>query len=65
MASVAGSANAHGRSVPSWAAPEIGENITEALEALDSYKKKDPSKGTIHIDILSPSSWLSEYHTQS
>lgn len=46
MASVAGSPDApHGRSVLPWAATESGENITEALQALDTYKKKDPSKG--------------------
>ena len=46
MASVAGSPDApHGRSMPPWAAIEVGDNTTEALQALDTYKKKDPSKG--------------------
>jgi ubiquitin-like protein ATG12 len=44
MALVPGSPEIHGRSMPPWAAQEGGENITEALQALDTYKKKDPSK---------------------
>ena len=41
MALVPGSPEIHARSM----AQEGGENITEALQALDTYKKKDPSKG--------------------
>lgn len=41
MALVPGSPEIHARSM----AQESGENITEALQALDTYKKKDPSKG--------------------
>ena len=54
MALVLGSPETHNRSMPSWAVPEGGENITEALQALDTYKKKDPSKGnhlTLHLAL--------------
>lgn len=48
MAFAAGSPDMHAHSLPAFGAgiPESGENITEALTALDTYKKKDPSKGT-------------------
>jgi ubiquitin-like protein ATG12 len=45
MSLVPGSPDIVNRSLPSWPVPESGENITEALQALDTYKKKDPSKG--------------------
>jgi ubiquitin-like protein ATG12 len=28
-----------------WTPGEVSESATEALQALDTYKKKDPSKG--------------------
>lgn len=45
MASAAGSPDTTLRALPSWANPEPSEQFEEALKALDSYKKKDPSKG--------------------
>lgn len=45
MASVAGSPDTTLRALPSWANPEPSEQFEEALKALDSYKRKDPSKG--------------------
>jgi ubiquitin-like protein ATG12 len=45
MAHSSGSPDAPTRSLPSWAAPDHSESFDEALRALESYKKKDPSKG--------------------
>jgi ubiquitin-like protein ATG12 len=46
-----GSPSSQGRTLPSsWGPMEATEDITEALRALETYKKKDPSKG-----VLSPS----------
>lgn len=45
MALAPSSPDVHGRPLPSWAIQEPSENITEALQALDTYKKKDPYKG--------------------
>lgn len=53
MAQVPGSPDIQGRSIPSWSVPEGGENITEALQALDTYKKKDPSKGNLYFEASS------------
>lgn len=60
MAFAAGSPDMHAHSLPAFGAgiPESGENITEALTALDTYKKKDPSKGThelLHLCVLGAS----------
>ena len=41
-----GSPDTPGRSLPSWATHEATDNIDDALKALETYKKKDPSKGT-------------------
>ena len=57
MASAAGSPDTTLRALPSWANPEPSEQFEEALKALDSYKKKDPSKGPTSRCILD-SSWL-------
>jgi len=46
MASVAGSPDTTLRALPSWANPEPSEQFEEALKSLESYKKKDPSKGS-------------------
>ncbi|KAG1802990.1 putative ubiquitin-like modifier [Suillus variegatus] len=34
--------------------PDVSESATEALQALDTYKKKDPSKGRTFIRLLPP-----------
>lgn len=42
------SPDTHTRALPSaWTAQENLDNIAEALDALESYKKKDTSKGTL------------------
>jgi hypothetical protein len=33
------------RPLPSWTGSDHSESFEEALKALESYKKKDPSKG--------------------
>jgi ubiquitin-like protein ATG12 len=44
MAPMAGSPESHSRALPAaWTSLE--PNMQEALDALESYKKKDPSKG--------------------
>ena len=45
------SPDTHNRSLPSaWTAQESLDNIAEALDALENYKQKDTSKGTLpHI----------------
>ena len=45
MAQSSGSPDVPIRSLPSWTAPDHSEFLEEALKALDTYKKKDPSKG--------------------
>jgi hypothetical protein len=35
-----------GRPLPSFPTQEAAENINEILQALDTYKKKDPAKGS-------------------
>jgi len=41
-----------GRPLPSWATPEQSETFNEAMKALATYKKRDPSdKGVPHILI--------------
>jgi hypothetical protein len=45
LALVPSSPDIHCGSMPLWADPEAGENITEALQVLDTYKKTDLSKG--------------------
>lgn len=48
---MASSPDTHTRSLPSaWTAQDNLDNIAEALDALESYKKKDTSKGMLpHI----------------
>lgn len=42
-----GTPDIHSRAIPSaWTAMDSGANIQEALEALETYKKKDGAKGT-------------------
>jgi hypothetical protein len=52
MALPTGSPDVSARSLPSWANPETSDNIDEVLQALDTYKKKDPSKGMSSSDLL-------------
>jgi len=52
MALVPGNPDIADRSLPPWPVPEIGENITEALQALDTYKKKDPSKIVVRFKAV-------------
>lgn len=47
MAQATGSPDAPTRSLPAWAAPEVSPTTAEAIRALESYKKKDPSKSTV------------------
>ena len=43
---MAGSPEPQSRTLPSvWTTGEAGANIQEALDALETYKKKDPNKG--------------------
>lgn len=49
MAHSSGSPDAPTRSLPSWAAADHSESFEEALKALETYKKKDPSKGRSFI----------------
>ena len=65
MSHIPGSPDTPGRSLPSWAALEATGNIDEALKSLETYKKKDPSKGTfpntrveIRSDLSSRCQWL-------
>lgn len=44
---------AHALSALGAGTSESGENITEALTALDTYKKKDPSKGAYKLSSSS------------
>jgi ubiquitin-like protein ATG12 len=43
--SEAAMSEATARPLPSWAAPDSSEINPEALAALETYKKRDPSKG--------------------
>lgn len=47
------SPDTHTRALPTaWTAQESLDNIAEALDALETYKKKDASKGTLlHISV--------------
>ena len=46
MALTAGKADSQTRALPSaWTPFDPAHNMQEALDALESYKKKDPSKG--------------------
>jgi len=47
------SPDTHSRSLPSvWTAQEYLDNVAEALDALEAYKKKDASKGTtLYISV--------------
>jgi hypothetical protein len=56
MAFVPGSSPPQGRPVPSWAVTE--PDVTEALAALETYKKKDPSKGSCLRDNATHDFWL-------
>ncbi|KII83972.1 hypothetical protein PLICRDRAFT_118729 [Plicaturopsis crispa FD-325 SS-3] len=52
MAHAPGSPDAHGRADRLWAAPDAGENIAEAIQALETYKKKDPSKVVVRFKAV-------------
>ena len=55
MALTAGNADAQTRPLPSaWTPLDNPHNMQEALEALDTYKKKDPSKGASFPHSRSP-----------
>ncbi|KAI0075595.1 putative ubiquitin-like modifier [Panus rudis PR-1116 ss-1] len=48
-----GSPDNHSRPLPTaWTAMDSGNNITEALEALETYKKKDPSKVVVRFKAV-------------
>lgn len=48
MAMTAGTADAQTRTLPSaWTPLEPALSMQEALEALETYKKKDPAKGVL------------------
>jgi ubiquitin-like protein ATG12 len=55
MAHSSGSPDASTRPLPSWTVPEHSESFGEVLNALETYRKKDPSKG----DPLTPDLSLS------
>ncbi len=55
MALTAGSADVQTRTLPSaWTSLDNGTDMQEALEALDTYKKKDPSKGLCAARLSPP-----------
>ena len=55
MAPTAGSPDIHTRALPSaWTSLDSGPNLQEALDALESYKKKDPSKGAPTTPAAAP-----------
>lgn len=39
------------RSLPSWATEDGTDNVPEALQALQTYKKKDPEKGVFDLNL--------------
>jgi ubiquitin-like protein ATG12 len=41
-----------GRPLPTWATPESTTDIDEALLALETYKKKDPSKVVVRFKAV-------------
>lgn len=46
------SPDTHTRALPTaWTAQESSDNIAEALDALENYKKKDASKGRLLFTI--------------
>ncbi|KAH8103337.1 APG12-domain-containing protein [Cristinia sonorae] len=50
---MAGSPETQTRSLPSvWTSGDANANIQEALEALESYKKKDPSKVVVRFKAV-------------
>ncbi|PSS08915.1 hypothetical protein PHLCEN_2v3405 [Hermanssonia centrifuga] len=53
MALTAGSADVQTRTLPSaWTSLDNGTDMQEALEALDTYKKKDPSKVVVRFKAV-------------
>ena len=46
------------RSIPSWAAQGDSEHYEEALKALETYKKKDPAKGSLAQSQMSANECL-------
>jgi len=55
MALTAGSPEGHSRALPSvWTSQEAGPSaaVQEALEALENYKKKDPSKVVVRFKAV-------------
>jgi hypothetical protein len=50
MAQAAGSPDTPTRSLPSWVAAEQSETFDEAIKALETYKKRDPSKGMSFLE---------------
>lgn len=50
-----GTPDTYSRAIPSaWTTMDSGANIQEALEALETYKKKDGAKGTQQTYVLPP-----------
>jgi len=52
MAQVVGSPQTPTESLPSWATPHHSESPEEALKALETYKKKDPSKVIVRFQAV-------------
>ncbi|THH30961.1 hypothetical protein EUX98_g3212 [Antrodiella citrinella] len=50
---MAGSPEPHNRSLPSvWTAGDAAANIQEALDALETYRKKDPNKVVVRFKAV-------------
>ncbi|KAF9465435.1 APG12-domain-containing protein [Collybia nuda] len=52
MAQAGGSPDLPARSLPSWAGAENSDTFDEAIKALETYKKRDPSKVIVRFKAV-------------